>query len=62
MTNGEHTYVCYMRTYVLKLHTYLRTGQTLRAPIAKWIGELTRNPLGFLLLWSKPRSGHIWES
>ena len=27
-----------------------------------WIGELTRNSLGFLKLWLEPGSGHMWES
>ena len=33
-----------------------------QGPLAKWIGELTLNPLGFSPLWFEPRSGHMWES
>ena len=32
------------------------------APVAKWIGELTLNPLGFSPLRFEPRSGHMWKS
>ena len=31
-------------------------------PVARWIRELTLNPLGFSPLWFEPRSGHMWES
>ena len=58
---------CYRRYCIFSCPYYFRhssgyTSGYAGPPISLWTGELTLNPLGFLLLCFKPRSCHIWES